>query len=144
MSNGWGGRREGSGRKGGEKALATRIRLAQMKKELALQTCPPQEVEVRERLAILNEVFVLYETLVSVAEFPDLVIVTRTGEQLRAEVETRSSNFRRHRHDVRQCDIIICWEHDWADCPLPVLSIAGLWAAYMQLKPLGFWYRRAC
>ena len=107
-----------------------------------MQACPPQEVEVRERLAILNEIFGLYDTIVSVGEFPDLVIETRTGRQLMAEVETKSSNFRKHKHDPEECDLLICWEHDWPDCPLPVMSIAGLWSIYQQMKPLGFWYRQ--
>ena len=121
--------------------MRARIRKAKMREEVALQTCPPQEVEVRERLAILNEVFGLYDTMVSVGEFPDLVIETRTGERLRAEVETKSSHFRYHGHDPEGCDLVICWEHDWADCPLPVMTIAGLWSVYQEMKPLGFWFR---
>ena len=33
------------------------------------------------------------------------------------EFEFRSSDFKRHGHDPQKCDIIVCWEHDWDDCP---------------------------
>lgn len=33
------------------------------------------------------------------------------------EFEFRSSDFKRHGHDPQKCDILVCWEHDWDDCP---------------------------
>lgn len=33
------------------------------------------------------------------------------------EFEFHSSDFKRHGHDASKCDIIVCWEHDWSDCP---------------------------
>ncbi|MFX0199452.1 MAG: restriction endonuclease [Candidatus Hodarchaeota archaeon] len=33
------------------------------------------------------------------------------------EFEFRSSDFKRHGHDPENCDIIVCWEHDWTECP---------------------------
>jgi hypothetical protein len=33
------------------------------------------------------------------------------------EFEFHSSDFKRHGHDASKCDIIVCWEHDWNDCP---------------------------
>ena len=33
------------------------------------------------------------------------------------EFEYQSSNFPKHNHDPNQCDTIICWEHDWSECP---------------------------
>ena len=33
------------------------------------------------------------------------------------EFEYRSSNFIEHGHDAKLCDMIVCWEHDWRDCP---------------------------
>lgn len=43
-------------------------------------------------------------------------------QRVRIEFEYRSSNFIGHKHDITKCDIIICWEHDWNDCPLEVIS----------------------
>lgn len=39
------------------------------------------------------------------------------------EFEFRSSDFKRHGHDPKKCDIIVCWEHDWRDCPKDIFVI---------------------
>ena len=44
-------------------------------------------------------------------------------EQVQIEFEYRSSNFKEHGHSLDGCDIIVCWEHDWQDCPLEVLEL---------------------
>ena len=41
----------------------------------------------------------------------------------RIEFEFRASNFRKHCHDVNECDVIVCWENDWPDCPLRVVEL---------------------
>ena len=42
------------------------------------------------------------------------------------EVELLSRNFVTHMHDPRGCDFIICWEHNWPECPLPVIELRKL------------------
>lgn len=42
------------------------------------------------------------------------------------EFEHRSSNFRAHRHDPAKCDLIVCWEHDWTECPVEVLELKSV------------------
>ncbi|HOW50858.1 MAG TPA: hypothetical protein PLV42_02310 [bacterium] len=44
-------------------------------------------------------------------------------QHIRIEFEHSSSNFRVHGHDPANCDVIVCWEHDWADCPLEVIEL---------------------
>ncbi len=44
-------------------------------------------------------------------------------ERVRIEFEFRSRNFLTHKHDARKCDLIVCWEDDWKDCPLEVLEL---------------------
>lgn len=39
------------------------------------------------------------------------------------EFEFRSSSFRDAGHDPAACDLVVCWIHDWPDCPLEVLSL---------------------
>lgn len=56
-------------------------------------------------------------------EFPDAVINWR-GTPYVAEFEFAASNFIRHGHDIRGCDIIICWVNDWPDCVLPVVALS--------------------
>lgn len=44
-------------------------------------------------------------------------------EHIYIEFEYKSSNFVEHGHDVDDCDIIVCWIHDWKDCPIEVLEL---------------------
>lgn len=44
-------------------------------------------------------------------------------QRVRIEFEFRSSSFRAHGHDPAHCDVIVCWEHDWFDCPLEVVEL---------------------
>lgn len=39
------------------------------------------------------------------------------------EFEYRSSNFRDHGHDPARCNLVVCWENDWADCPVEILEL---------------------
>lgn len=58
--------------------------------------------------------------------FPDCIGRRFTGkgwEKVNIEFEYKSSNFQAHNHDSSKCDIIVCWEHDWGDCPLEVLEL---------------------
>jgi hypothetical protein len=47
----------------------------------------------------------------------------RNYVEARIEFEFKSSNFREHGHDPAACDLIVCWEHDWEDCPVEVLEL---------------------
>ena len=44
-------------------------------------------------------------------------------EDIWIEFEYKSSLFKAHKHDPKECDIIICWEHDWKSCPLEVIEL---------------------
>lgn len=44
-------------------------------------------------------------------------------EHVLIEFEFKSSNFREHGHNPNECDLIVCWIHDWPDCPLEVLEL---------------------
>jgi hypothetical protein len=51
--------------------------------------------------------------------FPDcLAFLSDNGSRIRIEFELHSSNFRSHGHDADQCDMIVCWKHDWEGCPI--------------------------
>jgi hypothetical protein len=41
----------------------------------------------------------------------------RRMETVRIEFEFKSSNFLSHYHDFETTDVIVCWEHDWKECP---------------------------
>jgi hypothetical protein len=44
-------------------------------------------------------------------------------ERVRIEFEYHSRSFRDHGHDQAGCDLVVCWEHDWPDCPVEVLEL---------------------
>jgi hypothetical protein len=60
------------------------------------------------------------------AGFPDCIGRRFTGrgwERVAIEFEFKSSNFQAHGHNPQDCDIIICWEHDWAGAPVEVIEL---------------------
>ena len=47
-------------------------------------------------------------------------------QRVRIEFEYLSRNFRDHRHDPAGCDLIVCWRHDWPECPLEVIELRSV------------------
>ncbi len=44
-------------------------------------------------------------------------------EHVLIEFEYKSSNFQEHGHPPEDCDLIVCWIHDWQECPIEVLEL---------------------
>jgi len=44
-------------------------------------------------------------------------------EDIWIEFEFKSSHFKVHNHDPKECDVIVCWEHDWQECPIEVIEL---------------------
>jgi len=58
------------------------------------------------------------------SEFPDALLFNNdTNEVMNVEFETISSNFLKHEHDPKACDLIVCFAHDWKDCPIDVYEL---------------------
>jgi hypothetical protein len=61
--------------------------------------------------------------------FPDCFAMRRVGttawQEVRIEFEYESRNFRDHGHPPGGCDILVCWTHNWEDCP-PSLEVIAL------------------
>jgi hypothetical protein len=55
------------------------------------------------------------------AGFPDCEAKRQVSagrwQRVRIEFEFESRNFRDHGHPVEGCDIIVCWRHNWPECP---------------------------
>lgn len=45
-------------------------------------------------------------------------------QRVRIEFEYTSTDFRKHKHRIDECDIIVCWKHDWQGCPLEVIELS--------------------
>jgi hypothetical protein len=55
------------------------------------------------------------------AAFPDCEAMREVApgkwQRVKIEFEYASRNFLEHQHDPKGCDIIVCWVHNWAECP---------------------------
>jgi hypothetical protein len=63
-------------------------------------------------------------------EFPDCEALRRVDEErwqrILIEFEYESRNFLKHLHEARHCDLIVCWSHNWPECPIEVLELKSL------------------
>ncbi len=66
------------------------------------------------------------------ARYPDckakMEVEPGRWQDVNVEFELNSSTFVEHGHDPDKCDLLICWKHDWADCPerIMVLELSKL------------------
>jgi hypothetical protein len=64
--------------------------------------------------------------------FPDCEamrqIAPERWQRVRIEFEFESRNFRDHGHPATGCDIIVCWRHNWDECPaqLEILELSNV------------------
>jgi len=64
--------------------------------------------------------------------FPDCEAKRQIGperwQRVHLEFEFESRNFRDHGHPIAGCDVIVCWHHNWPDCPphLEILELSSL------------------
>lgn len=59
--------------------------------------------------------------------FPDCEAKRRIAQgrwrRVLIEFELRSANFKHHGHDASHCDLVVCWEHNWPECPVEVVEL---------------------
>jgi len=64
------------------------------------------------------------------SSFPDCEAMILVGpekwQRIRIEFEYESRNFLKHMHDAKGCDLIVCWKHNWPECPIEVLELSKL------------------
>jgi hypothetical protein len=57
-------------------------------------------------------------------KFPDCMAKRQVApgkwQYLRIEFEYESKNFKLHGHDPKGCDMIVCWRHNWKECPAEI------------------------
>ena len=72
--------------------------------------------------------------------FPDCEakrqIAPQRWQRVQIEFEFESRNFRDHGHSLTGCDIIVCWRHNWPDCP-PHIEILELSSLVQSLPTTG-------
>ena len=64
------------------------------------------------------------------AGFPDCEALRKGDDgrwrRVRIEFEFESRNFLVHGHDVKGCELIVCWVDNWASCPVDVLELSKM------------------
>jgi Homing endonuclease associated repeat len=63
-------------------------------------------------------------------EFPDCEALRQVDrdrwQRVLIEFEYESRNFLLHEHSVDDCDLIVCWNHNWPECPIEVLELKNV------------------
>jgi hypothetical protein len=66
--------------------------------------------------------------------FPDCIGLRHIGggrwRWVKIELEYESRNFLTHMHSSAGCDLIVCWRHNWPECPVEVIelqNVAEIW-----------------
>ncbi len=96
----------------------------------AFAFCPTYENEVVSLFSVVAEELG-FEIVSQRPAFPDCEARRLTDRARKRfgkcliEFELRSSDYKTHRHPVHGCDLIVCWQHDWKECPLEVLELAS-------------------
>ena len=74
--------------------------------------------------------------------FPDCVAVREMAQgqwqDQNVEVEFYSRNFLAHGHDPKGCDVIVCWIHNWPECPkeIEVVELRKVVEEMQTLAPI--------
>jgi hypothetical protein len=90
-----------------------------------------------------------YEILEISETYPD-AIIRKDDIEYKIEFEYNANNFVAHNHDIRRCDLIVCWENDYHNCVLPVLELRNnQWLTQviskipLDKKRIAYWKTRA-
>ena len=89
----------------------------------AMAHAPTNEAGVVALFSMVARDLGYYIQEISDIRYPDAILRRENGrgwEELAVEFEFESRNFKEHSHDPAQCDMIICWHHNWIDCPAEI------------------------
>jgi hypothetical protein len=86
----------------------------------SMSCAPVNELGVVYLFGVLHDTFDFKIESIQ-AGFPDCIARRRIGqnrwEEVRIEFEYDSRAFVTHGHDPTGVDLIVCWRHNWLDCP---------------------------
>ncbi|MGH9566113.1 MAG: homing endonuclease associated repeat-containing protein [Candidatus Angelobacter sp.] len=72
--------------------------------------------------------------------FPDCIALRRLEngrwQWVRIEFEFESRNFLAHDHDPAGCDLIVCWEHNWANSPVEAIELKSKMEDIARIAPV--------
>jgi len=97
----------------------------------SLSCAPSNELGVVYLFGVLHDAFDFKIESIQ-AGYPDCLsrrqISSDKWEELRIEFEYKSKAFVQHKHDPDKVDMIVCWKHDWTNCPddIEVIELSSL------------------
>lgn len=97
----------------------------------SLSCAPVNELGVVYLFGVLHDTFDFKIESIQ-AGFPDCIARRKVSdnrwEEVRIEFEYDSKSFETHGHDPDKVDIIICWQHNWENCPknIEVIELSSL------------------
>ncbi len=97
----------------------------------SLSCAPINELGVVYLFGMLHDAFDFKIESIQ-AGFPDCIARRYIGsgrwEELRIEFEFKSRTFLQHKHNPDSVDIIVCWEHNWPECPeqIEIIELSSL------------------
>jgi hypothetical protein len=97
----------------------------------SLSCAPVNELGVVYLFGVLHDTFDFKIESVQ-AGFPDCIARRKVSdnrwEEIRIEFEYESKSFETHGHDIEGADMIVCWKHNWKNCPqnIEVIELSSL------------------
>ena len=97
----------------------------------SLFCAPVNELGVVYLFGVLHDAFDFKIESIQ-AGFPDCLALRKISEnryeQIRIEFEFESLSFKAHGHDPSAVDAIVCWVHNWPQCPedIEVIELSSL------------------
>jgi len=80
-----------------------------------------------------DEVIVLFSkiherlgfTFIKIARkaYPDCICIDKNNNEIKIEFEYNSCSFKSHLGKENECNLVVCWEHDFIECPIKVISL---------------------
>lgn len=73
-------------------------------------------------------------------QFPDAAVLLKLGDKYikkYIEFEFKSSGFKKHLSELtkkKKCHYVVCWEHNWKNCPVPVIELKTKIKEILKLK----------
>jgi len=104
----------------------------------SLSCSPVNELGVVYLFGVLHDTFDFKIESIQ-AGFPDCVARRRIGsnrwEEVRIEFEFDSRSFVAHGHDPKGVDVIVCWRHNWKNCPkeIEIIELSKLMGDVEQI-----------
>jgi hypothetical protein len=93
---------------------------------------PRNEEEVKRIFYKLEDILG-FQDVKGFVLFPDASAFYE-GREINIEFEHRSSNFKKHAHKEKDCDLIVCWEDDGCSLKVRVLELSTLAENWLKVR----------